>query len=468
MSESIELALLTRVMVDSDFHSLEKARIDESFFTNDIAREVYKYLRETYHAASTQGHVPSLEMTRTRFPSFYGAQPYDTVPVLSSELRRGRVQMELLALAQNLALKASTDPMAAMAELRAESAKIASLSEVGEDLSMASAYNMLLNTYDTVQSSSGMLGIPYPWDALNEETQGMQNGQFIVLYARPKSMKTWLGIYMGVCAYLKSRRRVLFYTREMAPKLVAQRVAAMLCGVDYKAFKSGKLQPEVKAKVFTLLQELLDDEKSAGTYGKNQPFFIITSDRSSGSTGGGGGVGWLQAKIRDLKPELVIVDGMYLMKDDRTNQRSIDWKQIAHISQDLKLTCQNFDIPLIGITQANRAAQKAKGEDLTELAFSDALGQDADAVFRVSKTEKFNEHTKKKETELLLTAPGLREGKFEGIVIHGEPCTNFGYIRTIVNLEESEADGGYGDKKEDGKRKFQRPDFMKIPAKGKM
>jgi hypothetical protein len=66
------------------------------------------------------------------------------------------------------------------------------------------------------------------------------------------------------------------------------------------------------------------------------------------------------------------------------------------------------------------------------LAYADALGQDADAVFRVSKVEKMDEQTKVKRTELFLTAPGLREGKFEGIIIHGAPATNFGYIKTML------------------------------------
>jgi hypothetical protein len=156
-----------------------------------------------------------------------------------------------------------------------------------------------------------------------------------------------------------------------------------------------------------------------------------------------------------MKPDLVIVDGMYLMKDDRSNSRSIDWKNIAHISQDLKLTAQEFEIPIIGVTQANRGAEKSKGEDLTELAFADNLGQDADAIFRVSKTERCDESTGGlKKTELFITAPGLREGKFDGIIVNGEPATDFSYIRTIVNTDMQE---GYGQETQSKTAKFVAP-----------
>jgi replicative DNA helicase len=470
MANNLELALLSRVIADGDFHSVQKARIDDSYFTTDIAKEVYRFLRDTYHGQGTSGLTPSFEMVAQRIPAFFPTHAPDAVPVLCQELRRQKIRTEMLLLSQNLQLQANTDPLAAIAELRVKASEIASLSEAGEDLSMSAAFHMLWNRYQMVQNAGGLLGIPYPWAVLNEETQGMQGSQFIVLYGRPKSMKSWVGFYIAVYAYLVCRRRVLIYTREMSPALVAQRVAALIGQVDYKAFKNGTLQPELRQKVFTILQELMDDEKAAGAYGQHQPCLVVTSDRSS--TGAGGGVGWLQAKIRDLKPDLVIVDGMYLMKDDRTKQRTVDWKQIAHISQDLKLTCQDFDIPIIGITQANRSAQKTKGDDLTEIAYADALGQDADAVFRVNKTVKIDEATKQKRTELLISAPGIREGQLDGIVIHGEPATNFSFIRKVVNLDE-ETDDEYGDKKsgQNGKTYNKpKPEFYTPPIamKGKM
>lgn len=296
----------------------------------------------------------------------------------------------------------------------------------------------------------------------------MLPGQFIVLYGRPKSMKTWVGLNIGIDAYLRSRRRVLLYSREMSVMELLGRAAATIAKVEYASFKNGKLQPELKEKAFTILQELVEDEKMAGAAGKKMPGLFIVSDR--GSTEGAGGVAWLQSKIRDYQPDLVIVDGMYLMSDDRSKTRSTDWRQIANISQDLKITAQQFNVPIIGITQANRAAQKTKGDDLTELAFSDSLGQDADAVFRIVKMD--NKETGL--TELLITAPGLRDGKFDGIIIHGQPGVNFGYLRAYVEQNEEAPAGAHGGSS--GQRRvpygegegrnatprptFRKPDFM--------
>lgn len=440
MTGNLELALLTRVIDDGDFHTLEKARIDDDYFTTPIAKEVYGFLRETYHHPLTTGQVPSRDLIRDRFPAFYFAQANDSVQILAKQIREERIRIEIQTLAQELTMRAEQNPMEALATLRATASGISALAETSQDFSMASAYQMLLNSYETVANSGGIVGIPYPWAPLNDATQGMLNGQFLVFYGRPKSMKTWVGLYIAVHAYMVSRRRVLVYSREMPPELLLKRAASIMAEVDYETFKSGRLQPDLKARTFARLQQLLEDEKYAGAQGQHQPVFVVVSDRGSAD---GGGVSWLQAKIREIQPDLVIVDGMYLMKDDRTKSRTIDWKNITHISQDMKLTCSEFNIPLIGITQANRGAEKTNGEDLTELAFADAIGMDADAVFRVKHIKRIDPQTKRKVSEIALNAPGLRDGIFDGIVIHADPGWNFNFIRLIVPGEDP-TQGGQG------------------------
>lgn len=463
MSTNIEFALIAQVLKTGDFHTVQKMQINEDYFTSPEVREVYRYLRHTYYDTHTHGQVPSTEMVKLRFPAFSIYQSHDSVAVLCAYLRRERLRAEILRLSQEIATTVETDPMEALSAIRLESAKLSNMAEVGTDLSMSGVYSQLLDRYEAVQNAQGVIGIPYPWQQLNEETQGMQASQFIVVFGRPKSMKTWIASHEAVHAYMHSRKRVLFYTREMHPFQIAQRLAALITKVEYKAFKNGTLQPEIKAQVFEVLKGLIDDEKGYKNKPEDAPHILVTSDRSAASGGGGGGVGWLQSKIRDFKPDLVVVDGMYLMRDDRSGQRTVDWKAVAHISQDLKLTAQEFNIPLIGVTQANRSSDKSTGEDLTELAFSDSLGQDADAVFRVSKKDRIDEHNKR-HTELYLTAPGLREGKFDGIVINGEPAYDFSYVRTLLDTEKNEeSKSEYA--KSDGSKGGGGMKDPKIPAK---
>jgi replicative DNA helicase len=437
---NIELALLTKVVDERDFHTLEKAKIDESFFHAPEAQEVYRYIRDMYHAQATAGCIPSRELLAAYYPTFPFFNSTDNIAVLVEQLRRSQISLQVGLLAQELMNKADIAPLEALATLRADGPRISALAERSEDYSMSAAARLLRDRYDLVSEAKGVIGIPYPWQVLNEATQGMKPQNFIVIYGRPKSMKTWFALKLAVHAYIECRRRVVFYSREMAPEELLGRAASIIAKVDYNEFLNGRLQPAVRDHLFSILNELIEDEKIAGSSNMRQPFFVVVSDRDSPD---GGGISWLQAKIEEHDPDIAFVDGMYLMKDDRTKSRTVDWKNITHISQDTKLTARRFNIPVVGVTQANRGADKATGEDLTELAFADALGMDADAVFRISKHPRIDEATKRKVTELLVTAPGLREGMFEGMVIEANPGHTFNLVRVLTGLDPREREANY-------------------------
>jgi replicative DNA helicase len=439
----IENMLLTKILTDKDFASLQKSQITEDFFVTPECKEVFCYIRDIYFGGTTSGHIPSLELVQKQFASFYAYSSPDSIPILCLQLRNQKIRLELLTLGHRIIQEADYDPATALASLRTGSSTLSSLAEAGQDLSISGAYQQLLSSYELTQNSQGMLGIPYPWAPLNEVTQGKQPGQFIVLYGRPKSLKSWLAVHNAVHDYIVARRRVLFYTCEMSPFMLSQRVAACISGVDYAQFKAGKLQPELKERTFQILKDLAEDEKYADSANSRGPFIRFMSSKSARSGNNGGGVGWLRAKIEELDPDIVYVDGMYLMKDDRSGTRSVDWKAMSHISQDLKIACTDYEIPIIGVTQANRNAQNSTGEDLTELSFSDSLGQDADAVFRVTKHERITE-SGAKFNELYLKAPGLREAKFEGIVIGGDPAYDFTFKRMMTEEMEGPPQGGRG------------------------
>lgn len=424
-TNNLEYALLTRILLDRDFHNVEKLQITEDYFSIPEVREIFRYIKDTFHNPQTLGLTPSVDMVSSRFRGFYTVPANDPVPLLCNELRRNKLQIDMLNLAGSLYQEAQADPMAALATLKAQVPRLTSMQDVGQDLSMSAAFNLIRDRYNTVQMSGGIIGIPYPWQPLNDATQGMQDGQYIVIFGRPKSMKSWVATKIACHAYLRARRRVLYYTREMEPLEIADRMACVIAEVDYDLFENGQLQPVMADRVWAILGDLIQDERAAGAAGMHQPFLTIISDRSMGTDGGG--VSWLQAKIRETRPDLVVVDGLYLMKDDRTGKREVDWKVITNISRDLKLTAQQFHIPLIGVTQATRKAEGTMGQDTTEAAFADAIAQDCDAMYRTISPKGNNPDTGRHE--LYIAATAQRKGKFEGMWIQGEPATSFSYLR---------------------------------------
>jgi len=445
VSAQIEYALISKVIETHNFQELDKQQITADFFLTPEMRTIYEFLRYTYHNPQTAGLVPSADMIRQYYPGFNMVYAPDDVPVLAQAVRRGKLQADLFQLSQIISLGLDADPEEVFAKVRQSVSSMSAMENIGADLSMSAAYQLLMQRYTQVASAKGLLGIPFPWERLNQETQGMQNGQYIVLYARPKNMKSWVAIYMAVFAYLKARRRVLYYTREMPNIQIAQRVAAAMAGIDYRSFINGNLDPNILQYFQAVMQGLIQDEVSAGKHG-HQPCFVITADKSAK----GGGVSWLRAKIKEVKPDLVFVDGVYLMSDDRSGSRQADWKNILHVSQDIRQIALNENLPVVAITQANKKSDQIRGNDDIDMAYTDAFNQDADAVFKLRHRMRRDEQTGMKHSEIDIFAPNLREGIIEGIVINGVPATDFSYIRDI-KAEEEQSEPEYGAEKKQPK-----------------
>lgn len=443
MGANIEHQVICKIIETQDFHTVTKLRIDDSFFLSDSqTKEAFRFLRDHYHNEHTYGSVPSWQLLQQRFHGFPWVYSYDTMASLCQELRRNKMRADVLSCVDEVAQTADVDPVAAMAILRETVTRLATQHEITSDLLLSNAYEQLYADYHTVANAQGVTGIPFPWDILNDDTQGMHPGQFIVLYGRPKSMKTWIALVIACFAYLRGVR-VLVWSLEMNELQLLKRIACIICAVDYDKFKKGKLDPATQQQVWQVLMAIRDEELVKVNHTGHTPALLVTHPR-----GDSNGISSLQAKIREFKPDLVLVDGMYLMRDDRQKVRSIDWKAITHISQDLKRTASLFQIPIIGVTQANRSADKdPKKADLMELSYADALAQDCDLCMRVHKQKDQGSH----EWEIVLSIPGGRDTQLDAFVVNGMAATNFGFKRaTVVDPNNPQPPSSQGGGKKGG------------------
>lgn len=444
MAANIEHQVICKIIETQDFHTVAKLKIDDTFFLSDSqTKEAFRFLWDHYHNEHTYGSVPSWQLLQQRFAGFPWSYSYDTLASLCQELRRYKMRADILSCTDEISQVVDTDPAQAMAILRETVTRLSTQHEITSDLLLSNAYEQLYTDYNTVANAQGVTGIPFPWDILNEDTQGMHSSQFIVLYGRPKSMKTWIALVIACFAYLKGMR-VLIWSLEMNEIQLLKRIACIICAVDYDKFKKGKLDPATQQRVWQVLMAIRDEELVKVSHSGHAPALLVVHPR-----GDTNGISSLQAKIREFKPDLALVDGMYLMRDDRQKVRSIDWKAITHISQDLKRTASLFQIPIIGVTQANRGADKdPKKADLMELSYSDALAQDCDLCMRVHKQK----DPASQDWEIVLSIPGGRDTQLDGFVVYGCAATNFGFKRATMTDPNNPQpqQGNSGNKKSSG------------------
>jgi len=254
---------------------------------------------------------------------------------------------------------------------------------------------------------------------------------------------TWLALAICADAYLNGRR-VLIYSKEMSDKQMARRVASILAGLDYHEIKTGTLSDINREHYFDMLDSFEHWDKEINPDTKRQAAMSFLSDKNLKGRKGAT-VDVIMAEAEKFEPDLILVDGFYLMRDGRTRVTSRDWKQISNISADLKNMGQQLSVPVIGTTQANRGAAKGRGDDLGELAFADAIGQDADLVIRIFK----GRDPVTGKPALLLVFPGVRDALLNPMIVNAWPGADFSLRMENANVEAFLKDNKVDDSKEE-------------------
>src|SRR4029077_13968125 len=118
----------------------------------------------------------------------------------------------------------------------------------------------------------------------------------------------------------------------------------------------------------------------------------------------------MRAKARRLKQKtglgLVVVDYLQLMSGPRRSGSENRQQEISEISRSLKILARELDVPVIAISQLNRAleSRQDKRPMLADLRDSGAIEQDADVVVFIYRDEVYNPDSPERGTAETLVA----------------------------------------------------------------
>jgi hypothetical protein len=221
-------------------------------------------------------------------------------------------------------------------------------------------------------------------------------------------------------------------------------VAACIAGLPYQELRTGRLSREDRLRL-GMLQQMVTDMLASQR-------LICLNGKDSG---GNDTIEWLEAKAKKYRPDVIFIDGLYLMNDSRGSKNQKDNFRVQNISRAARQMVLSLKVPLIATLQATRAASAHKSANLDEIAFSDAIGQDVTCAIRVINDDDTDTIT--------LVVGGSREYKFSGCRIWGKCATDFGWIE---NLSQKEIDSiKQRDERGDEKAAGVLPNGKQIPAK---
>lgn len=227
------------------------------------------------------------------------------------------------------------------------------------------------------EGPEGIMGVPTGFLDLDRLIGGLQPGNLIVVAARPSMGKTALALCMAEHAALAEERSVGIFSLEMSGDELIQRMLSSTAIVDAGRIRSGRLAPEDWSRVGRAADRL-----SAAR------LFIDDSE--------GVGLGEMRTKCRRLKSreglDLLIVDYIQLMEGATGRREESRVQEISAISRGLKMLARDLEVPVIVVSQLNRApdARNDKRPMLSDLRESGAIEQDADLVLMIYRDEYYN------------------------------------------------------------------------------
>lgn len=239
------------------------------------------------------------------------------------------------------------------------------------DLDIISNWEERYAKYEEMRNNPNALrGIPTGFAGLDRITHGLRPQQFIVMAGEPKRGKSLFALIMANSAH-RYGRRPFFISFEMSIEEQAARLDALAAGVNYDNILSGKLSPQEMSRIKRMMIQR-----------KNMQPFMFSEDTSSLTT-----LSAISGKCQEYKPDLLIVDGMYLM-DDENGEPKGSPQALTNISRGLKRISQRFDIPLLGTTQVlgwklgNKKTRAITGDSL---GYTSAYVQDTDLLLGVER-----------------------------------------------------------------------------------
>ena len=239
---------------------------------------------------------------------------------------------------------------------------------------------VLIKTFDKIDKIAShkgtVIGVPSGFHELDQKTTGFQNGDLIIIAGRPGMGKTSFALNMMRNAAIDSKKKIGFFSLEMANEQLAMRLLCSEARVDSNLVRRGDL-PKSQYKNLSL---------AVGPLSKSDIYLDDTPALS---------ILELRAKARRLKNDvnldMIIVDYLQLMQGPKGAESR--QQEIATISRSMKALAKELEIPIVALSQLSRAVEQRAGSKkplLSDLRESGAIEQDADVVIFLYRDEVYN------------------------------------------------------------------------------
>lgn len=370
MAADNEHRLLSKAIRDRDVKPLIQRGITKDWFITDDNRAVYRFVLDHWQQYN---EVPTPVTVKDNFPNYRILAVEDTIDYLLDQMVAYRRRQSTIRIIQD------AGEAIALANNHEEAIKIISAgleSIISTGVSDTTDINLTDDPFSRFEEyrerknrPGGLLGIPTGFPTIDAATAGLQPGQLVTLVASPKTGKSTLLMQVAINMHLQDKFP-MFQSFEMSNQEQRDRHDALRAQVSHARLTRGTLN---QAEERSYRQMLRDTEKAT------VPFLL--TDSVTGMT-----VSAIAAKVNTVNPDILFIDGAYLMIDETTGEAGTP-QSLTNITRSLKRLAQRANICVVVSTQSLLWKQKKNVVSADSIGYSSSWLQDSDVVLGLQRTE---------------------------------------------------------------------------------
>lgn len=400
-----EQSVLGGILLEPDLIStvLQYISKPDMFYRNQH-RELFSVLVGMFNVSKKIDFVTVLdEANRANvFDTPDGAKLYlvslmEMVPALSNIGEYCRIVQEkfyirtLITACGDISDKAVSDDTDARALLEMAEQRIYDIRQGKDSTALSKIDAVLIEAYDRLVKLSGenrdqYLGLPTGFSGLDAMIAGLNKSDLILVAARPGMGKTSFAMNVATNVALQSKKDVVIFSLEMSNEQLVMRVLSSEARIKSERLKVGNLSGDEWVKLAA----------SADVLSKTN----IYLDDSAGIT-----VAEMKAKLRRLKNlGLVVIDYLQLMSSGKATENRV--QEISTMTRNLKIMAKELNIPVVLLSQLNRAAEQRQGHRpmLSDLRDSGSIEQDADIVLFLCREGYYDDTVEDRDVAQIIVA----------------------------------------------------------------
>ena len=370
MAADNEHRLVSKVIRDRDLIPALERGVQDKWFLDEDNKKVWAFVRKHY---SEYSEVPTGTTVKDHYPNYKILDVQDSIDYLLDTMvdfrRRLLTRQGLENAVEQLQ---DNDHNAALMAMEATISRVNEQGVLGtHEVDLTKNTEQRYKDYQALQNQT-FLGIPTGFEKIDEATAGLQGGQLITVIAPPKTGKSQIALQMAINVH-RLGKTPMFQSFEMNNHEQQQRHDAMRAHISHGRYRRGKLLPPEESRLIDMLNEME----------KEHPFHLV--DAVNGIT-----VSALSAKIEQTKPDIVFVDGVYLMLDEITGEMNTP-QAITNITRAMKRLAQRINKPIVITTQTLLWKMRAGKVTADSIGYSSSFFQDSDVILGLEPVEEDEE-----------------------------------------------------------------------------